>query len=299
MVKKRKSHVRLHSRQKIFNMKKTLFILSLTILFFLSSHDVQALTPTPTKSGSTVSNTTTPATTPKSSPTSSTNPVGEKLDKQINELKEKIASRVSELKLVEKRAIIGTVTEVSANKVTLNDSEGDKRIIDVDEITKFTAPSKASFGLSDLTKGTKISVLGIYNKQSKRILARFIEQTVTPTYVSGAIVDIDSKNFQLVITTEDQKKIKIDIGSTTKILAYTKKDDLGKYGFTKLEIGDRVNVIGYPDKKDKNMVVADRIIDFLDLPKNPKVIVAKPSPTEAAEPVTSTGSGKKLTPIKK
>lgn len=271
-------------------MKKTLLILSILFLFTLSSSAAEAVSPTVTETVS--------PTKAKVSPTSGNKVLGEKLDEQINELKEKIASRVSELKLVEKRAIIGVVSEVTTNKITLTDIAGKTRHIDVDEITKFSSPGvKGSFGLSDITKGTRISALGLYNKQSKRILARFIEVTVTPQFVSGAIFSIDAKNFQLMMTTEDQKKIKIDIVTTTKLLSYSKGEELTKLGFSKLKVGDRINVIGYFDKKDKSMIVASRLIDFLDLPKNPKVIVAQPT-VEEEDVVVSTGSGKKLTPIK-
>jgi hypothetical protein len=223
----------------------------------------------------------------------------EKLNEQINELKEKIASRVSELKLVEKRGQIGVVSEISANKITLTDLSGKTKFVDVDEITKFSSSSEKNFGISDLTKGTKISVLGIYNKQSKRILARFIEVTVTPTYISGAISEIDNKNNVLTIMMEDEKTVRIDIVATSKILAYDKTDGLAKYGFSKLDVGDRVAVVGFPDKKDKTLITGTRVIDLAALPKNPKVIVKQPSPTEEEAGITpSVGGGKKLTPIK-
>ena len=99
---------------------------------------------------------------------------------------------------------------------------------------------------------------------------------------------------------EDEKTVKIDIVTTTKILAYDKTDGLLKYGFSKLEVGDRVGVIGFPDKKDKSLITGTRVIDLAILPKNPKVIVKQPSPTAEEEPdiTPSVGGGKKLTPIK-
>src|SRR5690348_1842945 len=79
------------------------------------------------------------------------------INNQINQLKDKIASRVSELNLVEKRGIIGTIADVTNNQLTVNDTEGNTRYIDVDEITKFSsAASNASFGLSDLKKGMQV-----------------------------------------------------------------------------------------------------------------------------------------------
>src|SRR5579859_2417101 len=100
------------------------------IVFFIQvqrSHAVTAATPTATVSQS---------------------------EEQINNLKERIASRVAQLNLVEKKGIIGTVSDVSETQLTITDMKGDNRIVDVDELTKFSSPSaKSTFGISDITKG--------------------------------------------------------------------------------------------------------------------------------------------------
>ncbi|MBI5123377.1 hypothetical protein HZA75_05980 [Candidatus Roizmanbacteria bacterium] len=248
--------------------KQILTIISLLLIF--SAVPAYAVTPTPTDK-TTHSPTIKPG-------------VSEKLNNQINELKEKIASRVSELNLVEKRGMIGVVTEVSGNKITLTDVAGKTRLVDVDEITKFSSAANKSFGLSDITKGTRLSILGLYNKQSKRILARFINTTTDPNFLSGSISELDTKNFFITITTLEQKQIKIDVQTSTKLLTANKDGDLTKYGFSKMEIGDRIVVIGYPDKKDTKVIVSDRVIIFSTLPQNPKIKVNKPEPTETQAP---------------
>src|SRR5574342_384350 len=135
-------------------MKKIFLIIQLLTIFTLPVQ-VDAATPTPTTAAS---------------PTKEA--LDKKLSEQISNLKEKIASRVSELNLVDRRGMIGVISEVSGNKITATDISNKTRFIDVDEITKFSSSSdEKSFGLSDLKKGMRISVLGIYNKQSKRILA--------------------------------------------------------------------------------------------------------------------------------
>ncbi len=55
---------------------------------------------------------------------------------------------------------------------------------------------------------------------------------------------------------------------------------------------------GYPDKKDKARVIATRVLLFPGLPKNPKIVVPEQKLLNEDKPVTSTGSGKKLTPIR-
>lgn len=257
-----------------------------TILFFLlfNVSAVEAITPTPTvKPGITTS------------PTSQT--LNEKLNSQINQLKDKIASRVTELNLVEKRGIIGVISETSSTQITLTDLAENIRQVDVDEITKFSSPSKTSFGLSDLTKGTKITVLGLYNKQSKRILARFINTSVDPVFLTGAVSDIDSKNITISIMSEDKKKTKIDIiQPSTKISEYNKTDGLTKMLFSNLNIGDRISIVGYPDKKNPALIVASRIIIFAQIPKNPQISIQIPTPTKPLTPSASTSAVKKPTP---
>lgn len=237
------------------------FITTLTLMLFVSP--ALALTPTPTHSIA-------------SSPTIS---VSEKVNQQINQLKEKIASKVSELNLVEKRGIIGEVTNVSSNQITLTDVNGKTRYIDVDEITKFSSPNvKGSFGLSDITKGTKVSVLGLYNKESKRILGRFVDISIDPTFLTGEISNLDKTNFVLTITTQDNQQKKIDIETNSKIYEYTNAGGQVKYGFSKMNIGDRSLVVGFPDKKNPSLLVASRIIDFVELPKNPQISIPASAP---------------------
>jgi hypothetical protein len=90
-------------------MKKLIYITAI-ILFGIAVNPAYAASATP-------------------APTKSNDPVKEKLNSQINELKEKIASRVSELNLVEKRGLIGTVTEVKGNQLTLSDTAGNTRFV--------------------------------------------------------------------------------------------------------------------------------------------------------------------------
>src|SRR3990167_5640769 len=133
----------LHIHRKNFNMIKFLLI-SFFIFhfsFFISVAKAASLTPTP--------------------------------DDKAQAIKEQlitnIASRVAQLKLVEKRGIIGTVTNVTNTQITLSDIQNNTRFIDVDELTKFTsAKSKETFGISDITKGTTLGILGLYNKDSRR-----------------------------------------------------------------------------------------------------------------------------------
>src|SRR5258708_21940965 len=251
-------------------MKKKILITTL-LLFFLLINKSYAAAPTPTSSAT--------------------------INNQINQLKDKIASQVPKLNLVEKRGVIGTIQAVTNNQITLTDTQGGNRYVDVDEITKFSSnATNSSFGLSDLKKGMQISILGIYNKESQRILARYINTITTPARYSGEITAIDGKNFQLSVMTVDQKLVKVEIDTTSALSSYSNGAALTKYGFSKLNITDRIQVSGYPDKKDATLLIADRMIDFLNAPKDPSIQIVTPTAAVTTAP-TSTGA-KSIKPIK-
>lgn len=196
----------------------------------------------------------------------------------INELKDRIASRVAQLNLVERRGAIGFVTDVSDTQITANDPQDNIRFIDVDELTKFSSPSaKEAFGISDISKGSKIGVLGLFNKQSKRLLARFVDILILPKSIHGSVSGIDKENFTIKIMTEKGEEILADIETTTKVKSYTKEDGLIKSGFSKIQENTRIILIGFVDTNDKNRVVASRILIFPEIPGNQKIPLSKPA----------------------
>lgn len=269
-------------------MKKDIVILITIALILLNPASIFAQTK---------ANTVTP--TSKPSTTVADKAKTDSLTEQISELKEKIASRVAQLKLVDKRGMIGTVTDVSDTQLTLKDRNGTIRYVDVDEITKFTSPSeKGSFGISDITKGSKVSAIGLYNKQSKRILARFVEVLNLPLILNGTIAEVNTSDFTVRIITEDQRDLLVDIEKITKITSYTKADGVTKMGFTKIETGKHAIIVGFPDKKERNRVVATRVLIFQDLPPNPKIVIPDKLINSGDEVTPSTGSGKKITPLR-
>lgn len=271
---------------------KKLFVYCLVFAtsFLLYNMPSYALTKTPS-----------PKVTPPVTP--SPTPHGPKLlnalDQQINDLKDRIASRVAQLKLVEKRGTVGIVTDITGTQITLRDLRNDIRLVDVDELTKFSSPSASgTFGISDITKGTKLGVLGLYNKQSRRILARFVDVMITPVILNGAIKSIDAPNYAIQVITPDQKQYVVDIETSTKTKLYTTENGLVKSGFVKMNENENIFLVGYADLKNSNRISASRIILFPDIPINPKIVIPQSALNPGDETIPSTGSGKKLTPIR-
>jgi hypothetical protein len=245
-----------------------------------------ALTPTPTPVEE-ISPTTAPKTTeePKSMGV-------------LKDLKDQIASRVAQLNLVEKKGIIGTIQAISGTQITVTDVNNQQRFIDVDELTKFSSPTiKTSFGLSDLSKGTVIDVLGLYNKQTKHTLARFITVVTPPQFLQGEIASIDGTEFVITVISDKGTLTPVDVENITKTFLYSKDGGLQKAGFSKIEAGKQIVVIGFPDKKNPKRILASRVLVFPEVAKNPRIIIPQQAINPDDEVIPSTGSGKKLTPI--
>jgi hypothetical protein len=216
---------------------------------------------------------------------------------QLDQLKEKIASKVAELKLTEKRGIIGTVTESTSTQITVLDLYNNQRFIDIDELTKFSSPSDKSFGISDIEKGNRIGILGIYNKQSERILAREINLITVPQFINGVVSSIDKETFSIVVTDETQKETTVDIENVTRTYSFGNDTGLTKSGFSKITIGENIALAGYQSKTSKNTISASKIILLPEIPQDPLINIAAQALEKGATIIPSTGSGKKLTPI--
>ncbi len=214
-----------------------------------------------------------------------TQKVTEKLSDEINELKDRIASRVAQLNLVEKRGVIGVVKSAAGTKITITDLSGTDRFLDVDEITKFTSGSSKdeNFGISDLSAGTSIRVLGNYNKQSKRILARYVDVVALPKFLNGVVSGIDKTDFTITVVGINNTSVIVDIENTTRTSTYTEASDVVKAGFSKIAQGQRVHIVGYPSKTEQNRISATRILVFPEIKTNPSINTAN-VPTQV--PVT-------------
>lgn len=177
-----------------------------------------------------------------------------------------IASRVAQLKLVEKRGIVGTVTNATNTQITISDVQNNTRFIDVDELTKFTSSkSKGTFGISDITKGTTLGILGLYNKESRRTLARFVNVVSFPSFIQGGVTAIDDKNFTVDVMAADGKKFTVDIDYTTTTYSYTAFSGHIRSGFSKIKEGYSIIVTGSSDPKDESKISASRVIIFPEI----------------------------------
>lgn len=198
---------------------------------------------------------------------------------KIDQIKDKVTNKVEKLNLVGKRGLVGIVESVSDTQIKINDLNDKIRIIEVDELTKYSSDENNSFDLSGIEKGVSISAIGLYNKESEKLLARFVKEVSLPVLLNGVITNVDSDNYTITLSTEDEKNYTVDIENITKTFSFS-DEDLTKAGFSDLETLQNAVVTGFPDSTGENRITATRIIVFPGVPKNPRVRVQEPTKTK-------------------
>lgn len=193
--------------------------------------------------------------------------------KTIEKIKEMVADKVSKLNLVEKRGFVGIVQDTSNTQISVQDIQGKKRFIDIDELTKFqdSIGSSKTFGISDIKKGDRLSFVGNYNKDTERLLARFVTKTASiPQYIQGEVTEVDAKAFTIIITTAKNEKYTVDIEKSTTTKSYEAEDGVQKSGFSQVEVGEKIIAVGYPSDDEENRLSATRILHFIPETTSPE-----------------------------
>lgn len=232
-----------------------IFIMYITFITVISG-SVSALSPTPSDISPTKKTTSTPAPTQND---------------QIEKIKDLVASRVAELKLVDKRGIVGHVKNSTNSQIILSGSDDKQIMVDIDELTKFVSKSRESFGISDIKNGDFLSIIGLYNKQTEKLLARFTQVASNiPQNIEGVVTLKDISEFTLAITTGEGDKNTINIETSTKTSSYN-NGQTTKSGFSKITAGQRIIVVGFADKNDDKTINASRVIHFPNLELSPEL----------------------------
>lgn len=201
---------------------------------------------------------------------------------KIQELKEKVASRVAALKKEKLTAILGSVKSVSETVLLLN-SKDNEYSIQIDEETRVYSVDerlrKEEIKLSSLKKEAKVSVVGEIDLEKKTGTAKVIVNRIDNLAIVGRVGSVSTKDGTVTVIDNDGKTYIVDVEVTTKSNLYDfAKNTLVKTGLSKIEEGVRIHVYGVAGSQE-NRMTANRI---LLLPKElPSFLFVLPSPTEA------------------
>lgn len=254
-------------------MKKVALFLVFTICYLLPTTSVLAVSST---EGAASKEATTPA-----------------KKEQIKELRERLATRVAELRQTLRKAYNGEIKSISGKTIILVTASGERTIVTNEETLFFRIgpAGRKKISLSDLKVGEKIAAFGQISQleplagNQGELTARVIIAKVLPINIEGKVTAVDTENGTINVQTPKRGLFVVDVETTTKILVWQKGVGLKKFGFSKIKVGDRVHVNGTTSttaKDGENRISANRI---LVLPGKAVGIVGSPSPS--ASPTAS------------
>lgn len=216
--------------------------------------------------------------------------------KNLDNLKERLATKVAELRNVTPKALSGAVLSLSVNSAMIETAVKNYKIEYEDEVkvAQILNGKRTDLSIDDLEKSDKVTVFGAFDESLDLLKAKyiFIESKKLITRLTGVITDIDREEFTITLQTSDGKPMTVDIEKTTKSTAWNSTDGIAKIGFSKMSIGDSLHVLGTLDPKKDTNISAIRILDL----GNITGVATTPTPTIAPTPIATVSATVKTTP---
>lgn len=205
--------------------------------------------------------TTTPTTEPEATETPGKKTEDSTVEESVQELKEKVESKVSEL-TENRKTYAGVVLEIK-DKTMRIESEFGEYSIDIDsDLTKaylITAGSTSEVKLDSIEKGDYILVSGPEIGNTITANAIYLDEQFVVS--SGKIIEVNSDSFYIRVQTLAKDSYILDIEQkTTQQILNIKSLELETAGFSKLKEGDNVHFVARKGTDDKSRYSAVKTI---------------------------------------
>lgn len=212
--------------------------------------------------------------------------------RQIEALKEKIATKVAQLREQEKGGTAGIVEVVGNTTITLAFQSREQTISYSEDTIFFKLTDGVKSDPIDwkqskkLKSGDQIAVLGYFDSTHSTLSAKYIYLYNKPLHLIGKIADIDKSNFTVTVK-EPKGNTLIDIETYTKVYTYNNKIGFARGGFSKFSENDIVHIFASANLKEDNRASAVKIIS-LPFGSSPTIIpaltVEKSTPSAIPKP---------------
>lgn len=220
--------------------------------------------------------------------------------KQIDDLKERLATKVAELRNVQRKAIAGKVKSQTVSTMTIETPTKDIKIELIDTIKVFQnlKGTRTTLTTDNVDNGDHVAIFGEYDTTLDVLKAKviFIDDTPTPARVSGIVTNMDKIDFTLTLQSLENISYTIDVESSTKTSSYTKEGGVAKSGFSKINIGDTVHVVGTKIPKKDNQITAKRLLDLGNVIPESAIPSLSPTPEPSVSPTATAKPTKATTP---
>ena len=202
---------------------------------------------------------------------------------QIEELKDRLATKVAELRQSKRMAAYGTIKSVSISTFVVETKTKDLKIELTDDLKVFQVlkGKRTELKAENLEKGDIVTVFGEYDTTLELLQAKvvFIQGT-EQTQLSGTVIETNKTDYTITMETNDKKIYTIDFETTTKTNLWNGQA-VEKGGFSTFVAGDIIFVTGTNVPKKENRISATRITV---IPSQVRGIATSITPTKTASP---------------
>lgn len=184
---------------------------------------------------------------------------------QLEDLKDRLATKVAELRQSQRLAIFGTIKSVSISTFIVETKTKDLKIEITDEIQIFQVLKgvRTELNIDNVEKGDVVTVFGEYDTTLELLKASIVFiQGISPVQVSGAITNVNKDDYTITIESQDKKTYTIDFETTTKTSIWNGTAQ-EKGGFSKFAVGDIIHITGSSVPKKENRISASRILTVM------------------------------------
>jgi hypothetical protein len=176
-------------------------------------------------------------------------------EKNIQNLKEKIATKVAELREKNNKAVSGFVTQIGDQSLKIKDEKDTEYEIKLDDaLTKYYQVSGTQLKeikLSDIKKGLFVIVTGVANDNVINANILYIDEMFLVK--SGKITEVDKDNFSLKLLSSDKDAYTLEIETTTRQQMVNVKTLVAEpTGFSKIKEGDTIQFVVKKTGEEKN-----------------------------------------------
>ena len=223
---------------------------------------------------------------PSASTTATVAPTPNTKQLQIESLKERLATKVAELRQTQSKAVFGTVKSISVSTLVIETKTKDVKIDLTDDIkvAQILKGVRTKLTIENVKKGDEVTIFGTYDSTLDLLKAKYIFIQNKPLErVTGVVTDINRDDFTLTIQTTEERSIVIDIETTSRTVRWD-GTSIVKSGFSKIAVGDTLHIQGTNVPKKENRYSAIRILDLGNLTGNATLPTATATPTTEATP---------------
>ena len=166
--------------------------------------------------------------------------------KDIEILKEKVASKVSELRKENNKAISGRIFEAESDFFKIKMQKQEEYLVKLDEaLTKYYTISgnqAKEIKKEDINKNDYIIVSGVIHDKTVDANSLFVDEEYLVD--SGKISQVNKDSYSLKVVTSSKEEFNLDIETLTKqTILNIKSLEVERTGFSKIKEGDTVNFV--------------------------------------------------------